>query len=98
MDVVIVTKNGMIKKTAADEFRQQGRGGGGIAAMNVGDGDCVAGAVALGMGVSTVMVVTAGGTAIRFAAADLRAMGRGASGVRAIRLKEGDKVAAVTAV
>jgi DNA gyrase subunit A len=98
MDVVIVTANGMIKKTAAAEFRQQGRGGGGIAAMKVADGDRVVGAVALGMSATTVMVVTAGGTAIRFAAADLRAMGRGASGVRAIRLKDGDKVVAVAAV
>ncbi len=97
MDVIIVTANGMIKRTAADEFRQQGRGGGGIAAMNVADGDKVVGAVTLGMA-STVMVVTAGGTAIRFSAGDLRSMGRAAAGVRAIRLKDGDKVVGVAAV
>ena len=97
MDVIIVTANGMVKRTAAAEFRQQGRGGGGIGAMKVGEGDAVVGAVALGMA-STVMVVTAGGTAIRFAAAELRAMGRGAGGVRAIRLKDGDKVVAVATV
>jgi DNA gyrase subunit A len=44
------------------------------------------------------MVVTAGGRAIRFAADDLRQMGRGAQGVRAIRLNEGDKVVAVVAL
>lgn len=97
MDVVIVTSNGMVKRTSVDEFRKQGRGGGGIAAMGVGAGDCVVGAVALS-NQQSVMVVTAGGTAIRFAASDLRTMGRGAQGVRAIRLKEGDKVVAVTAV
>jgi DNA gyrase subunit A len=97
MDVVLVTKNGMVKRTAADEFRTQGRGGGGIAAMGVAAGDAVVGAVALG-NAQSVMVVTAGGTAIRFSAADLRQMGRGAQGVRAIRLKDNDKVVAVAAV
>ena len=97
MDVVLVTANGMVKRTNVDEFRQQGRGGGGITAMSVGPGDKVVGAVALANQMS-VMVATAGGAAIRFSAADLRSMGRTAQGVRAIRLKEGDKVVAVVAL
>ena len=97
MDVVLVTSKGMVKRTSVEEFRQQGRGGGGITAMGVGDGDCVVGAVKLGMEQS-VMVVTAKGAAIRFAAGDLRSMGRSAQGVRGIRLKEGDKVVAVVAL
>jgi len=97
MDVVIVTAMGMVKRTSADEFRQQGRGGGGIAAMGVAAGDAVVGAAKL-TSEQGIMVVTAGGTAIKFAASDLRQMGRGAQGVRAIRLKDGDKVAAVVAL
>jgi len=97
MDVVIVTASGMVKRTSVDEFRQQGRGGGGIAAMGVAPGDRVVGAVKLQMEQS-VMVVTQGGTAIRFAASELRSMGRTAQGVRGIRLKEGDKVVAVVAL
>ncbi len=97
MDVVIVTANGMVKRTAADEFRVQGRGGGGITAMGVAEGDQVVGAVRLA-NEQAIMVVTSGGTAIKFEAADLRTMGRGAQGVRAIRLKEGEKVAAVIAL
>ena len=96
MDVVFVTKSGMVKRTSAEEFRKQGRGGGGVTAMGVGPGDAVVDAVALG-NAQGVMVVTAGGAAIHFAAAELRAMGRGAQGVRAIRLKEGDSVVAVVA-
>ena len=61
MDVVLVTKNGMIKRTAVDEFRQQGRGGGGITAMSLANGDKVVGAV--GLSAQSVMVVTAGGRA-----------------------------------
>jgi len=97
MDVVIVTANGMVKRTSVDEFRQQGRGGGGIAAMGVADGDRVVGAAKLHMEQS-VMVVTQSGTAIRFAASELRSMGRAAQGVRGIRLKDGDKVVAVVAL
>lgn len=97
MDVVIVTAMGMVKRTSADEFRQQGRGGGGITAMGVAAGDKVVGAAKLSME-QGIMVVTAGGTAIKFAASDLRQMGRGAQGVRAIRLKEGDRVVAVVAL
>lgn len=97
MDVVLVTAQGMVKRTSAEEFRQQGRGGGGIAAIGLAPGDSVAGAVKLSMEQS-VMVVTSGGTAIRFAASELRAMGRGAQGVRGIRLKEGDRVVAVVAL
>jgi len=95
MDVVLVTKKGMIKRTAVDEFRQQGRGGGGVAAMGLADGDEVVGAAALTAG--SVMVVTASGKAIRFAADELRQMGRGAQGVRGIRLSDGDRVVAVVA-
>jgi DNA gyrase subunit A len=96
MDVVFVTKNGMVKRTSVEEFRAQGRGGGGVTAMGVGAGDAIVDAVVLGAA-KGVMVVTAGGTAIHFAAEELRAMGRGAQGVRAIRLKENDTVVAVVA-
>ena len=94
MDVVLVTKNGMVKRTSADEFRVQGRGGGGVGAMNLAEGDAIVGAAALG-GAATVMVVTKKGTAIRFSVEDVRQMGRGAQGTRAIRLAEGDSVVAV---
>jgi len=96
MDVVLVTKNGMVKRTSVEEFRQQGRGGGGVAAITVADGDQVVGAVALSA--QSVMIVTAGGRAIRFSVEELRAMGRTAQGVRGIRLAEGDRVVAVVAV
>ena len=97
MDVVLVTKMGMVKRTAVDEFRVQGRGGGGVGAMSLADGDKIVGAAVLDKATS-VMVITKGGTAIRFSVDDLRQMGRGAQGTRAIRLDEGDAVAAVVAV
>ncbi len=44
------------------------------------------------------MVVTKKGTAIRFSVDDVRQMGRGAQGTRAIRLQDGDEVVAVAAL
>ena len=95
MDVILVTKKGMVKRTSVDEFRLQGRGGGGVGAMNVGDGDAIVAAMVLCDKASSVLVVTKGGTAIRFSVDDLRQMGRGAQGTRAIRLADGDAVVAV---
>ncbi len=77
MDVVLVTKNGMVKRTSVEEFRLQGRGGGGVAAMSLAEGDAIVGAAALDKA-SAVMVVTKKGTAIRFSVDDIRQMGRGA--------------------
>jgi DNA gyrase subunit A len=98
MDVVFVTKNGMVKRTSVDEFRLQGRGGGGIAAMSVAEDDAIVGMAPLKDKAQSLMVVTKSGTAIRFSVEDVRQMGRGAQGTRAIRLQDGDEVVAVTAV
>ena len=97
MDVVIVTAKGMVKRTPADDYRQQGRGGSGIGAIGLGDGDQVVAALSLGPA-GSVMLVTASGSSIRFAASELRSMGRTAQGVRGIRLKDGDKVVAAVAL
>ncbi len=97
MDVVIVTAKGVVKRSSADEYRQQGRGGSGITAIGLGDGDQVVAALALGAA-GSIMVVTARGTAIRFGASELRSMGRTAQGVRGINLKDGDKVVAAIAL
>ena len=98
MDVVLVTQGGMVKRTSVDEFRLQGRGGGGVAAMSVAEGDEIVAIAPLGAKAKSVMVVTKEGTAIRFAVEDVRQMSRNAQGTRAIRLQEGDEVVAVVAL
>ena len=45
MDVVLVTKNGMVKRTNVEDFRKQSRGGGGVAAMGLAEGDGISVAV-----------------------------------------------------
>jgi len=97
MDVILVTKNGMVKRTSVEDFRLQGRGGGGVAAMSLAEGDAIVAAAAMSSA-SSVMVVTKKGTAIRFSVDDVRQMGRGAQGTRAIRLQDGDEVVSVVSL
>ena len=95
MDVVLVTKGGMVKRTSTDDFRVQSRGGGGVTATGVADGDEVVAVVPVAAKAKTVLVVTKAGTAIRFSIDDVRQMSRTAQGTRAIRLQEDDEVAGV---
>ena len=98
MDVVLVTRKGMVKRTSAEEFRLQGRGGGGVAAMSVAEDDEIIGAAPLAEKAQSVMVVTKAGMAIRFSVEDMRQMSRNAQGTRAIRLQDEDEVVAVVAL
>jgi len=96
MHVVMVTEQGVVKRSDLEEYRRQGRGGGGVKGINVATGDRVVGAVCVD-GDPDILVCTAQGMTIRMAGADIRAMGRTASGVRGIRLQAGDRVVAIAA-
>jgi DNA gyrase subunit A len=95
MDVVVVTKGGMVKRTSADEFRVQSRGGGGVTAMSVAEGDEVVAIAPVAPKAKSVMVVTKSGIAIQFPIDDVRSMSRTAQGTRAIRLQDDDEVVGV---
>ena len=93
--VVMGTRKGVVKRTDLRAFRHPRAGG--IIAMGVGPDDVVIGAeVTDGQG--EIFIGSRGGMAIRFAEADVRVMGRTASGVRGISLREGDEVVAMTVV
>ncbi len=87
--VAMVTKNGVIKRTRLGDFRNIRKTG--IIAINLNEGDELRW-VRLPSGSDTLLVATRDGKIIRFNETDVRAMGRTASGVRAIRLAEGDEV------
>ena len=89
------TRKGVVKKTDLRAFRHPRAGG--IIAMGVGSDDAVIGAEPTD-GEGEVFIGSRGGMAIRFAEADVRAMGRTAAGVRGISLREGDEVVAMTVV
>ncbi|MDO8516135.1 MAG: DNA gyrase subunit A [bacterium] len=87
--LVMVTKQGLVKKTALDDFENIRRTG--IIAIALKKGDALKW-VHLAGGKDQVMLTTRGGQSIRFKESQIRVMGRGASGVRGIRLKREDVV------
>ena len=93
--IVMGTRTGVIKKTDLSAFSNPRAGG--IIAMGVDDGDAVI-AVELSDGNEQVFLGTRDGMAIRFAETDVRAMGRGAYGVRGISLRDDDAVVAMEVV
>lgn len=82
------TKNGVVKKTATDAFSNVRRSG--LIAVGLREDDVLSWVKSCSKN-DQVMIVTRSGMSIRFDEADIRAMGRGAAGVRGIRLREGDE-------
>ena len=87
--VFMATQFGTVKKTALSAFsRPMSRG---IIAVNLEDTDYLIG-VALTDGKKDVMLFSDAGKAIRFPEDEVRPMGRGATGVRGMRLGAGQRV------
>ena len=89
--VVLVTRNGVIKKTTLSEYSNKRSRNKGIIAVTVKDGDELLDAL-LTNGRHEIMIAARGGRCVRFNEADARALGRSASGVRGISIAEGDEV------
>ena len=87
--LVMVTRNGVIKKTELSAYGNPKKGG--IIAINLDEGDKLIG-VKLTNGKQDIIIGTGQGKAIRFNEEDARSMGRVTHGVKAITLKEDDKV------
>ena len=93
--LTMVTRNGVIKKTLLTEFEYQRRGG--KIAINLDEGDELI-FVRHTLGDQNIMIATRDGLCVRFDEDNVRAMGRGARGVKGITLSEGDYVIGVCVV
>jgi DNA gyrase subunit A len=93
--VLFATKDGTVKKTALEAFKNYRKDG--IIAINIEDGNDLVDVV-LTNGNSEICFATREGMCLRCVETDIRAMGRGAAGVRGIRLDDGDSLVALTAV
>ena len=87
--VLLVTRQGTIKKTRLSEFSNPMSRG--IIAMGIEEGDELIGAK-LTTGNDTIFLATHEGMAIRFPETDVRDMGRPAYGVRGMDLEKGDYI------
>lgn len=87
--LVMVTRNGIIKRTELSAFSHARKNG--LIAIDLNEGDELAW-VRLTDGNKELVVATRNGMAIRFHETDVRVMGRAAKGVKAITLRDDDKV------
>ncbi len=85
----MVTKNGTAKKVSAESFEDVRRSG--IIAIKLAQGDELLSAILVDKK-DTISLVTERGQSIRFDEKDIREMGRGAAGVRAIKIPKSDHV------
>ncbi|MDO8564985.1 MAG: DNA gyrase subunit A [bacterium] len=95
LSLLMVTKNGIGKKVAAKSFHDVRRSG--LIAISLKAGDELVSASFVEKGDEAVLV-TSRGQAIRFKESDIREMGRGAAGVKAMRLPKGDYIMGVSIV
>lgn len=93
--LVMVTKQGIIKRISLNAYNTARKGG--LIALELNEGDELAW-VRLTDGNQQVIVATKNGLAIRFEETDVRPMGRQARGVKAISLRESDCVVGMCVV
>ncbi|MGX5681759.1 DNA gyrase subunit A [Schumannella luteola] len=93
--VFVVTEGGYAKRTAADQYRVQGRGGLGIKVAKLNDDrGTLAGALIVDEE-DEVLVVLASGKVVRSSVAEVPAKGRDTMGVVFARFAEDDKIIAI---
>ena len=93
--VLAITEGGYGKRTSPDEYREQGRNGKGIRAINLTDKTGDLAALLLVHEEEDILLITDDGTIIRTPAADVRLCGRNTQGVRVMKLAEGSRVIGV---
>ena len=91
--LLLATKNGIVKKTSREEFKNINKAG--LIAIGLREDDELIGVRVTG-GDKEVLLVTQEGMSIRFDENDIRPMGRTAMGVKGITLSENDKVVSMS--
>lgn len=88
-NLILATRNGVVKKTAYDEFKNLRANG--LIAIKLSDEDRLVSARKTS-GEDHILLLTKKGKAIRFSEKDTRAMGRATSGMKGIKVNKGDEV------
>jgi DNA gyrase subunit A len=96
--ILVVSESGYGKRTELEDYRITNRGGKGVKTINITPKTGPLIAIKSVTDKDDLMIITKSGLTIRLAVADLRLMGRATQGVRLIKLRSGDSIAAVTDV
>ena len=94
--VLTVSDKGLGRRTALDSYRIQNRGGFGMLNYKVSDEKGYVCGIKVVDETDDIIMISTEGIVIRFRAADVRIMGRYATGVRLMRLAEDDRVVTFT--
>ena len=91
VSLMMITKNGTVKKSSAESFKEVRRSG--LIAIKLEDGDELLSSMFVS-GEDSVILTTQNGQSIRFSHNDVREMGRTAAGVIGMKLDKGDVIVA----
>ena len=96
--ILVVSENGYGKRTDFEEYRKTNRGGKGVKTLNITDKTGSLVAIKNVTDENDLMIINRSGLTIRMAVSGIKQAGRATQGVRLINIKEGDSIAAVSAV
>ncbi|MBO5108877.1 MAG: DNA gyrase subunit A [Bacteroidales bacterium] len=96
--LLVVSEHGYGKRSDFDEYRKTNRGGKGVKTLNITEktGELVA--MKNVTDENDLMIINRSGITIRMAVSDIKVAGRATQGVRLINIKDGDSIAAISAV
>ena len=96
--VLVVSEHGYGKRSDFDEYRKTNRGGKGVKTLNITEKTGSLVALKNVTDENDLMIINRSGLTIRMAVSGIKVAGRATQGVRLINIKEGDSIAAVSAV
>jgi DNA gyrase subunit A len=96
--ILSITENGYGKRTPADEYRLQGRGGSGVINVKTTERNGKVVGIAQVTEKSELMLISQYGKIIRMDSGTIRESGRSAQGVRLLHMEAGDRVAAAVVI
>ncbi len=96
--ILVVSENGYGKRSDYDEYRLTHRGSKGVRTLNITEKTGKLVAIKDVTDDNDLMIINRSGLTIRMNVSDIRVAGRATQGVRLINLREGDAIAAVSAV
>ncbi|MDC6352082.1 DNA gyrase subunit A [Zeaxanthinibacter sp. PT1] len=97
-EILVVSENGYGKRSSIEDYRITNRGGKGVKTISITDktGELVA--IKNVSDLDDLMIINKSGIAIRMSVDELRTMGRATQGVRLIKMRDDDSIAAVAKV
>ena len=96
--ILVVSEHGYGKRSDFDEYRKTNRGGKGVKTLNITEKTGSLVAIKNVTDENDLMIINRSGLTIRMAVSGIKVAGRATQGVRLINIKEGDSIAAVSAV